>query len=103
MMTRGLRLSSAPNDSTRCGGLTMSGTPNRFGHRRHTVRHVTGQPERIDVDGPWWRGFYQAWSDRDDGDATEPDAGKDVVWSAGYHAGRVDGHVRRGWISPFWN
>lgn len=81
----------------------MDRTPNRFGHRRHTMPHVTGQPERIDVYGPWWRGFYQAWCDRDEGGATMHDAGKDVVWSAGYHAGRVDSHARRGVTSPLWN
>jgi len=28
---------------------------------------------------------------------------EDVVWSAGYDAGRLDGHVPRGWVSPSWN
>jgi len=81
----------------------MNGKQIPVGHRQRTARHVTGRPELIDVDGPWWRGFYQAWCDRSEGDSTDYHATDDVVWSAGYDAGRQDGHVRRGWISPLWN
>lgn len=81
----------------------MARKQNPLGHRRRTARHVAGRPELVDIDGPWWRGFYQAWCDRDEGDSTKHYAREDVVWSAGYDAGRRDGHMRRGWTSPSWN
>jgi hypothetical protein len=83
--------------------MTMAGRRNQVGHRGRTAKHVTGGPELVDVDGPWWRGFYQAWCDRDEGHSTMDHGRKGVVWSAGYDAGRLDGHVRGGWTSPFWN
>jgi hypothetical protein len=47
------------------------------------------EPERVDTDGPWWKGFYQGWSDHDEG--REPrDPGEEACpWSAGYDAGWI--------------
>src|SRR4029453_3839644 len=43
--------------------------------------------ELIDVDSPWWRGYYDGWWDAADGHAATCDGGKGTAWSSGYSAG----------------
>jgi hypothetical protein len=83
--------------------MTMAERRDQVGHSGRTAKHVTGRPELVDIDGPWWRGFYQAWCDRDERESTNDHGTEGVVWCAGYDAGRLAGHMRRAWISPLWN
>jgi len=53
-----------------------------------TYNEMTG-PEAVDINGPWWHGYYQGWRDHDDGRAPV-DVGEDVSpWSTGYDAGWI--------------
>jgi hypothetical protein len=50
------------------------------------------RPEVIDVEGPWWQGFYHGWRDSEEG-RRSPVAWTDrTQWADGYQAGWVAYH-----------
>lgn len=56
--------------------------PEAFGPR-------TEPADCIDVNGPWWNGFYQGWRDHDEGRDPSHDGDVPCPWSEGYDAGWI--------------
>ena len=58
--------------------------------RERAPRTATEPPELVEVTQPWWRGYFQGWSDHDAGIAPTNDFGDAAdPWAAGYDAGWI--------------
>jgi hypothetical protein len=72
--------------------------------RTRGERRLAVHGEQIDVDGPWWRGFYQGWCDGDDGRPAAGALAGPPACCAGYHAGwsAATSRCLRSRASTFW-
>jgi hypothetical protein len=81
-------------DGSRQGDANMDNDHERRHRPERSADRAASNPlsepsECIDVNGPWWKGFFQGWRDHDEGREPSHDGEVPCLWSEGYDAGWI--------------